>query len=180
MLLAYRGCPYNCDGGEYLNLALASQYRGPYHRLHSAPLFPNPNEHPFVWRDKRGHFHLLAHSLEAGGAFGDGPRVGRHAYARRLDGDWTFGNRTLAFSTAVEWTDGSVTQYYRRERPQLVFSDDGEMTPLYLTNGVQEAGQGSSYTLIQPLSTAREWERKQGYGKGGQQQQQRHEHTRHE
>ena len=179
VLLAYRGCEYNCGGGEYLNLALASHYRGPYHRLHSSPLFPNPNEDPFVWRDKRGHFHLLAHSLETGGSFGDGPRVGRHAYARRLDGEWTFGNRTLAFSTAVEWTDGSVTQYYRRERPQLVFSDDGEMTPLYLTNGVQEEGQVSSYTLIQPLSTAREWERKQGYGTGFQQQQ-RHEHTRHE
>lgn len=183
ILLAYRGCAYNCDGPEMLNLALAHNYTGPYTRLHSDPLFTNGNEDPFLWRDRRGHYHMLMHSLEAGGAFGDGPRVGRHAYARRLDGAWVFGNRTLAFNTSVEWSDGGVTDYYRRERPQLVFSEDGLMTPLYLTNGVQEKGTGSSYTVIQPLSTAAEWERKNGYRQAGdeqQQQQQQHRHARDE
>ena len=92
--------------------------------------------------------------------------MGRHAWLRGsegLGGEWVFGNRTLAFNTSVVWTDGTMTDFYRRERPQLVFSDDGEMTPLYLTNGVQENGQGSSYTVIQPLTTAAEWERKNGY-----------------
>ena len=157
-----------------LNLAIATSYTGPYHRIYNHPLFSDGNEDPFLWRDKRGHFHMLMHSLEAGGGFGDGPKVGRHAYARHIDSKWTFGNRTLAFNTTVQWTDGTHTDFYRRERPQLVFSDDGNMTPLYLTNGVQEAGQGSSYTVIQPLTTAAEWERQHGYAEQAQQ----HRHGR--
>ena len=37
----------------------------------------------------------------------------------------------------------------RRERPQLVFSDDGEMTPLVFTTGVTVAGGPSemAFTL---------------------------------
>lgn len=174
MLLAYRGCPYNC-GPEMLNLAFAEHYLGPYHRLHSHPIFENAGEDPFVWRDKRGHFHLLMHSFEDLSSM-----VGRHAYARRLDGHWTFGNRTLAFNTTVQWTDGTRTEYNRRERPQLVFSDDGLMTPLYLTNGVQEVNQSSSYTVIQPLSTAAVWERQHGYRRDEPQQQKQHRHARDE
>ena len=184
VLLAYRGCPYDCGGWEMLNLALAKHYSGPYHRLHEQPVISQNSEDPFLWRDKRGHFHMLMHSLEAGGGFGDGPKVGRHAYARRLDGHWTFGNRTLAFNTSVQWTDGTSTDFYRRERPQLVFSDDGQMTPLYLSNGVQEVNQSSSYTVIQPLSTAKQWEIQHGYRKDDaeqqQQQQQQNRHARQE
>ena len=176
MLLAYRGCPYNC-GPEMLNLAFAKHYSGPYHRLHSHPIFDDYNEDPFLWRDKRGHFHMLTHSLEDGGGFG-GPMVGRHAYARRFEGRWTFGNRTLAFNTSVQWTDGTSTDFYRRERPQLVFSDDGQMTPLYLSNGVQEVNQSSSYTVIQPLSTAKQWEIQHGYRKDDAEQQQQQQQSR--
>jgi hypothetical protein len=67
------------------------------------------------------------------------PNVGRHAYARSWQGPWIFNTETVAFNTTAKFTDGSSIDYYRRERPQLYFSDDGEMTPLYLTNGVQEA-----------------------------------------
>lgn len=50
--------------------------------------------------------------------------------------------------------------YYRRERPKLFFSEDGEMTPLYLVNGVQEFGSKASYTLIQPIR--RKWRENEG------------------
>ena len=106
---------------------------------------------------------MLTHSLEPEGGFGGGPKVGRHAYSRTLEGPWTFNNKTLTFSTLVEYNDGTNVDFYRRERPQLFFSEDGEMTPLYLTNGVQEEGSGMSYTIIQPLPGAKGFESSQGF-----------------
>ncbi|PVH76871.1 hypothetical protein DL98DRAFT_561805 [Cadophora sp. DSE1049] len=159
--LAYRGCPYNCSGSELINLATAASFLGPYHKTQTAPLFPNPAEDPFLWRDKRGNFHMLLHSLERGGGFGDGPKVGRHAFSRTLEGPWTVNERALAFDTRVEFEDGSETRYFRRERPQLFFSEEeyGEMEPLYLTTGVQEVGRRGSYSLIQPVRGAGCYER---------------------
>lgn len=84
---------------------------------------------------------MLLHSLERDGGFGEGRRVGRHAFCRSIDGPWTFNNETLAFSTRVEFDDGTSIDFYRRERPQLFFSADGEMRPLVLTTGVQEKGE---------------------------------------
>ncbi|KAG0647832.1 hypothetical protein D0Z07_5974 [Hyphodiscus hymeniophilus] len=159
ILLAYRGCPVNCSGNELLNLATARSFGGPYTKTQSLPLFSAPNEDPFIWRDKRGHFHMLTHSLEPDGSFGSGPKVGRHAYSRTLEGPWTFNNQTLAFSTLVEYSDGTSVNFYRRERPQLFFSEDGQMTPLYLSNGVQENGSSMSYSVIQPLAGAKQWEK---------------------
>ncbi|KAK8145158.1 hypothetical protein G3M48_004826 [Beauveria asiatica] len=158
ILLAYRGCPYDCLGREQINLAVAATgYRGPYRRVQPDPVFPAANEDPFVWRDKRGHWHMLTHSLEAEGGFGSGPKVGRHAYARDYAGPWTLATqqrRSLAFDTTVRWEDGGETRFYRRERPQLMFSEDGEMTPLLLTTGVQPRGSAMSYTVIVPVGDA--------------------------
>jgi len=154
VLLAYRGCPYNCDGAELINMAIADSYQGPYVRQSSEPVFQNGNEDPFIWRDPRGNYHLLLHSLEDGGGFG-GPKVGRHAFSR--DGiKWTFNSDTLTYNVTVHFTDGTVIDYYRRERPQLFFDQAGN--PLYLSNGVQEKGQSGTYTLIQPLRTAADLE----------------------
>lgn len=158
ILLAYRGCPYNCNGAELINLAKARSFIGPYTKIESQPIFENGNEDPFLWQDKRGNFHMLLHSLEAGGGFGDGPKVGRHAFARKIDGPWTFNNQTLAFNTTVQYTDGTTINFYRRERPQLFFSEDGQMQPLYLTNGVQEDNSPQSYSVIQPLGGAKAYE----------------------
>ena len=101
---------------------------------------------------------MLLHSLEPEGGFGDGPKVGRHAFARNFEGPWIYNNKTLAFNTTIEFTDGTKIDYFRRERPQLFFSEDGEMTPLYLTNGVQEKGNPSTYSTIVPLRDAKKYE----------------------
>ncbi|PHH77096.1 hypothetical protein CDD83_4169 [Cordyceps sp. RAO-2017] len=154
MLLAYRGCPSDCLGAERINLAVSdpgSGTRRPYRKMQPGPLFGNAGEDPFLWRDGRGHFHMLLHSLEPDGGFGSGPKVGRHAWARNQTGPWTFGTETVAFGTAVEFDDGRAVDFYRRERPQLYFSDDGAMTPLLLTTGVQPRGSPMSYSLIVPL-----------------------------
>lgn len=163
ILLVYRGCPDNCDGSELINLATGPTFKGPYTKIESQPIFQNPNEDPFVWQDKRGNFHMLLHSLEPDGGFGSGPKVGRHAFASKFEGPWTFNNQTLAYNTTVDYTDGTTINFYRRERPQLFFSDDGEMTPLYLTNGVQEVNSPQSYSVIQPLGGAADYEASLGF-----------------
>ncbi len=152
MLLAYRGCPANCSGAEQIDLAVSSAgFKGPYSKVQPDPVFSNGNEDPFIWRDKRGNYHLLLHSLEADGGFGSGPKVGRHAFAPGYEGPWTFNSATLAYSTLVQYDDGTEINFYRRERPQLFFSDDGAMTPLFLTTGVQENGSPMSYSVIVPI-----------------------------
>ena len=125
---------------------------------------PTWTEDPFMWRDKRGHWHILAHWMiditERNEKF---PRVGAHLYSRMLRGNWTFKEQE-AYNTTVVWTDGTRTDYLRRERPKLFFSDDGEMTPLFFSSGVQEFDSGgTSYTVVQPLGPkARQFERSLG------------------
>ncbi|TWU74319.1 hypothetical protein ED733_005858 [Metarhizium rileyi] len=155
MLLAYRGCPYNCSGEELINVAISETgYNGPYQKLQRDPIFADGNEDPFVWRDKRGNYHMLLHSLEAEGGFGDGPKVGRHAWARSYKGPWTFGGNTLAFSTEIDYNDGTTVEFFRRERPQLYFSEDGEMTPLFLGTGVQPKDDPMSFSAVVPVGDA--------------------------
>jgi hypothetical protein len=153
VVLMYRGCPAQCESIEQIGFATAPSFAGPYTRARTSPILQNHMEDAFVWQDMRGNYHFLAHSLEPGGGFGDGPKVGRHAFAADLFGEWTFGARELAFNTTVRFTDGSAESFYRRERPQLLFSDDGKMTPQYLITGVQSVGVGTSFTLVQPVAT---------------------------
>jgi hypothetical protein len=125
VVLAYRGCPAECRGAELLGLALAPCAAGPYTRTSpAASILPqDATEDPNLWQDARGHWHMLSHSLEPGGGWGGGPKVGRHAFARDLLGSWTWGNTSLAYSTTVAYTDGTVDVLNRRERPQLLFAE---------------------------------------------------------
>ncbi|KAH8895371.1 hypothetical protein GQ53DRAFT_50293 [Thozetella sp. PMI_491] len=116
---------------------------------------PTWTEDTFLWRDKRGNWHALDHWLidlvEHPGQ--QWPRVGAHIFARNLTGPWHFPLHE-AYNSSVTFTDGSLQVFKRRERPKLYFSDDGELTPLYLTTGVQAMNQtGPSHTLIQPIGT---------------------------
>ena len=67
VVLFYRGCPYNCGGDELLNCATGPAPEGPFARAGPAPIFGAPAEDPFVWSDRRGHWHVLMHSLEPDG-----------------------------------------------------------------------------------------------------------------
>ncbi|KAL5425792.1 hypothetical protein PMIN04_002404 [Paraphaeosphaeria minitans] len=124
---------------------------------------PSWTEDPFLWRDKRGNWHALAHWMidivEKDGA--KYPRVGAHMFSRQLEGGWAFKVQE-AFSSTVEFTDGAVETFNRRERAKIFFGED--MTPLYLVSGVQAKGAKSSFTLVQPIGERwREYEKNLGF-----------------
>ncbi|KAJ6783278.1 hypothetical protein PWT90_10543 [Aphanocladium album] len=158
MLLAYRGNNHNETNFSSGNIAVSSTgFKGPYTRIQKEPLMQYRFEDPFLWQDKRGHYHMLVHSQrdDGGGGSPGVKSVGRHAYARDYMGPWNYGyNVSLAYGAQVSFTDGTTINYGRRERPQLLFSTDGRMTPLFMANGVQEIGTNMSYTIVSPIGDA--------------------------
>ncbi|KAL2846354.1 hypothetical protein BJY01DRAFT_263329 [Aspergillus pseudoustus] len=145
-------------GVEDIAIFSAPRWDGEYTLTHTqtwntTEYSPTWTEDSFLWRDKRGHWHALAHWMidlveHDGQKY---PRVGAHMFARQLTGPWHF-HLHEAFNSSVAFTDGSTQVFKRRERAKLFFSDDGLLTPLYLVTGVQDMGEtGRSYTLVQPV-----------------------------
>ncbi|KAL4927797.1 uncharacterized protein BDV17DRAFT_299061 [Aspergillus undulatus] len=143
---------------EDLAIFQADNYEDTYDLVHTqrwntSEYSPTWTEDSFLWRDKRGNWHALAHWMidlveRDGQRY---PRVGAHMFARDLAGPWHWHQHEV-FNSTVTYTDGSVQTLQRRERAKIFFSDDGEFTPLYLVTGVQEMGEGSrSSTFIQPI-----------------------------
>ena len=107
-------------------------------------------EDPFVWIDKRGRLHAVLHNMEP--STGQVAYCGVHAFSE--DGlAWTSGG--WAFGATVAFSDGTNFTFTRRERPHLVFKEDG-VTPLALSNGAQFGGVYGDgvFTLVQPILTA--------------------------
>jgi hypothetical protein len=140
---------------ESNDIYVADKYTAKYNSGFVANLV-NDTEDPFLWRDKRGHWHFLNHDLvdHDFNSGARGPQVGSHLFARSWEGPWAL-SETIAFNTTVQYTDGTSEVLSRRERPKLYFSDDGLVTPLYLNTGVaNHAYPTGSFTLIQPIGTA--------------------------
>ncbi|KAF7537432.1 hypothetical protein G7054_g3743 [Neopestalotiopsis clavispora] len=145
----------------------ADNYTAPYELVYTptwnvSNYSPRWTEDPFLWRDKRGFFHILAHYMIDITERGEkGPHVGVHLFARNYTGPWTFREKA-AYNTTVQFTDGTSINYYRRERPKVFFDEDG--TPLYLVNGVAEEDSRASYTIVVPIgAAAAEYEKTLGF-----------------
>eukprot|EP01062_Namystynia_karyoxenos_P011186 TRINITY_DN1398_c0_g1_i1.p1 TRINITY_DN1398_c0_g1~~TRINITY_DN1398_c0_g1_i1.p1 ORF type:complete len:1211 (+),score=261.01 TRINITY_DN1398_c0_g1_i1:90-3722(+) len=99
-------------------------------------------ESPFVWRDSKGHFHMLA------GGVWPSTDQGRHAYSEN-GVDWYL-SPGHAYNTSVEGTD---LQFARRTRPQMVldarWSYYGKREPALFTLLEDADGYGSVH--MQPL-----------------------------
>ena len=132
LLLGRGGDPAREAGSD--GWVTAPSWRGPY-TMHTmvgcpksgagvcGPASPDV-EDPFVWRDKRGNFHALFHKFTD-----EHPNCGGHAYS--ADGkDWTLHN-TPAYTTTITTANGVGHPFARRERPHLLFGDDG-VTPQML------------------------------------------------
>lgn len=142
---------------EYVLVGRATTIAGPFIvDVEAGPVFGNGSqphneaEDPFLFRDRRGGFHLLAHGMNIYSI-----RSGRHAWS--LDGlHWETdpGPDGQAYGAVVHHTDSAVpTVLARRERPKLLLGKDGK--PTHLINGVQRlqdfAASGMSHTLVQPV-----------------------------
>ena len=92
-----------------------------------------------MWRDARGRYHMLGHSMGEGAGL-----VGEHAFS--ADGvAWTQAP-TPPYTWAVARADGTVFNLTRRERPQLVF-DGASARPLALSAGAKpDCGSGCDFT----------------------------------
>ena len=114
-------------GEEVIGLATAPHWSGPYTLAVDHPIVTS-HEDPHVWADKRGNLHLLSHGSQ------------NHWFTTPdALGAWTLASAP-AYGLDFEWSNGTAAQALRRERPQLVFSADGNMTPLVFTTGVTIAG----------------------------------------
>jgi len=88
-------------------------------------------EDPFLYIDayNTSVLHALSHA-------GHYDASGGHVWS--IDGgqSWQSHNNTQAYSSLIMYTDGSQQSLSRRERPHLVFDEQG--VPLALTNGVTD------------------------------------------
>jgi len=124
------------DGHNEKNnwIMMADSWRGPYHNV--TQRFEDAletGEDPHVFRTKRG-FHMLNHNT--------GPASSIFSFSE--DGiNWISGKDLKrqgwqnAFDNTLEWSNNTVTKLCRRQRPFIVFKEDG--MPGYLWNGVMES-----------------------------------------
>lgn len=127
-------------GEEVIGLATSPHWSGPYTLAVGHPIVAS-HEDPHIWADRRGNLHLLSHGLT------------NHFFTTPdALGAWTLASAP-AYGFGFAWANGTAVTALRRERPQLVFSDDGEMTPLVLTTGVTLKGGPAqmAFTLAQAV-----------------------------
>ena len=133
---------------ESLGVAVASSFRAefvqsstPVWKKHTPPFDPPPStgvgniEDPFAWRDRRGNYHIIAHSQGGtnvcGGSKGFACSV--HLFAEAATGPWT-PSLTPVFDAHTELTNGTDVTMATRQRPQIVFDADG-YTPRWMFVG---------------------------------------------
>ena len=128
-------------GEEVIGLASAPAWGGPYTLAATLPIITS-HEDPHIWADKRGNLHILSHGTT------------NHWFTTpdKL-GAWTLAS-SPAYSFAFNWSNGTAATALRRERPQLLFSEDGLMTPIAFFTGVTIKGAPSpqlALTLAQTV-----------------------------
>ena len=148
------GAPY--PGYTLIGLGVAPHWSGPY-MMSYFPIFDNMNEDPHLYRDFRGNFHAVFHGMDQWGCGDQTPcrlNVGRHAFSE--DGlQWVY-SRVNAWTTKVEYEDGSTVDFARRERPEMILDADGHITHLLsgvVDGRVMEGQQDRSFTIVVPVCT---------------------------
>ena len=162
--------------GSRCYLATASDWKDPStYRQHidAGELWPDlgaaGTEDPFVYRDADGNFHAVFHHMYGYDTTAQWwlDAAGGHAFSP--DGaSWTYTGvawgpaTTTEQGDVVQFTDGTSFRFTRRERPHLVFREDGTIS--HLTSAAQY-GDGkipgqigdngdACYTLVQPVATS--------------------------
>lgn len=129
----------------------ADSWAGPYHNITKGFDQAIKNgEDPDMFKTQRG-WHMLNHNT--------GPSSSTLSYSS--DGIvWQTVLAENAFNATVSWTNGSRTEFCRRQRPQIVFADDG--MPGWLWSGVMDGPadgncQGKhTWTFVQQIGRSRD------------------------
>ena len=111
-------------------LMSAPSWRGPYINItHGFNDSIDTGEDPEMFRTRRG-WHMLNHNA--------GPSSTMLEFSP--DGlTWQRAQGLTAFNGTVRWTNGSVTELCRRQRPKVVMSASDGM-PAFLWTGVMDGG----------------------------------------
>ncbi|XP_065198016.1 uncharacterized protein LOC135829549 [Sycon ciliatum] len=151
-----------------LGIAVAPHWKGPYTRLYLTTATGEKNyslinpdgmfnntlekggEDPFLYQDARGTWHVLFHGYGGDKRWTDG----QAAHSSDLL-HWTW-QPEPAYSSTIQFQDGTAETLSRRERPAVAVDKSG--APLYLLNGVEPAYPGNShtYSYIHATSASRQ------------------------
>jgi len=162
VLLMYRGTPCNRDPNcknetinlcEHVGIAVANSVEGPYEDRQGKISQLSGNEDAVFFKSKHGYVALFHGKNGCGEDVGGAKTCGRLAHS--VDSwDWIL-NDEPCYDGSIEWREenGDVTKdvLYSRQRPKIIFDKDG-VTPLFLTNGVEENGVPLEFTIATPFN----------------------------
>jgi len=155
-LLVYKSAPVpyparNQNKALDFGVAEAPHYLGPYHRLNNgqkiriAGAEDERVEDPYIWQ-ANGLYHMVAK------IFSEKLTGQRESgfYAYSVDGiDWTVPDEPTAYDRRVLFTDGTIVEQKKLERPQVLV-EDGRPTHLYFATADPEWAK--IYNLVIPVT----------------------------
>lgn len=109
-------------------------------------------EDPFLWQDAAtGKWRQLVHQYNS-----THPGITSGGYGENAGGavfaPWVYGGLAdPAFTNNVTYADGSVQGLRRRERPKLLFAEDGRVWLYTAAQSALNASRDFSYTLVQEV-----------------------------
>lgn len=128
----------------------AEHWQGPYMRITDDVMgyCSKCQEDPFMWVDKRGHWHALVHKMFDPAGSSPIPSPGWAGGLIFSKDGLVWSEMKRCYSTNIKLENGEMLVTKRRERPKLIFDSNG--IPTHLTNGAVMP-DGQTYTIIQPL-----------------------------
>eukprot|EP00040_Diaphanoeca_grandis_P037806 m.249741 g.249741 ORF g.249741 m.249741 type:complete len:434 (-) comp33878_c0_seq4:4396-5697(-) len=152
--LMFHGSSCIKTAGERLGLADAKHWNDTTYTNRPGPPIIAPtngtgsHEDPFMWMDKRGNYHTVTHNQGDGnvcGAAAQGSMCGAHLFSRD---SYAWKISKSAVYTKVVSNETGKADLQTRQRPQIVFSDDGEVRPLYLFNAASFQGNNNDLHML--------------------------------
>lgn len=115
------------DGYQRLYISTAPSFRGPY-TVANDNAWPAGKLEDFFFFKLGGQYHIICedHAHQVTGH----PRWGAHIVSQDGVTKWTAYSSPCAYDHTIRWTDGSVFEPVRRERPWLLI-EDGKITQLF-------------------------------------------------
>lgn len=146
IVLNYRANPCLGPDGEKtkgatedLGIAVAPHWSADFVRDPGPVISPatsrgQSNEDAFLWQQPDGTWHMVNHNQGQNNICGSkeaGDSCGAHWFAHDAHGPWRMSVEPV-YTSNVLLANGSDARFLTRQRPQLVFSEDGLYKPIYL------------------------------------------------